>query len=778
MQAPEFLEDRYTRFELLGAGGMGVVYRAFDQTLRKDVAIKILPGQKLTPERAMRFQQEARTASRLQHPNLITILDFGISPTGEPFLVMDFAAGATLDSIIEDRGTIDARAALEIIDKICEGMKHAHANGVIHRDLKPSNVIVEPDEHSVKVVDFGIAKFTEESKGLTITPQGRLIGTPSYMSPEQIAGNEVDARSDIYSIGCILFHLLAGRPPFESDTSIEVLRSARTKRAPSVAEVNASVTIPQEVEELVAKSLLKDPSQRQSSVEVLQDELYAAMDAVEQLEREGTAGDGSKGLSELPVYSTSAPRRLKKYPRSLMIAALFGIGTLVPVAGIVYLIVASPAVSPTDPLSSKSAASIEVNTDISIRPSQHKAAIANKDKVSWNRHFMRKKQDGTFRYEALDSLTPEDLKQMGDEKVKVFSINFARTSAPMTDEVCQLISRIDVEQIDLSNPSVSDEGLKYIGRMNSLTKLELSNCNVSDRGITFLQNLKNIEILQLSKTKITDKALDVLKNFKHLRSLELFYTPVTDSGIAKLKELPLVEIGLMGCPDVTDKVLEPLAARGRLTHVNVSDTAISDRGLTCLRVCKDLDTLRVSDCKGVTDATVAFVADKIPNLHHLDISGTSATNKSIPAILRLKKLSDLEICALRFTDSDVAPLRSLTNVTKLDLSENPITDRTLRTLADMPSLKTICLNHCPGTTNDGASYLQSAHNVKFGKIVDVQLTASEEVERVGALLGKDEAYEGREDAGTSRDEAKSNRSKAGSNREDGDLTTGSKSNPE
>lgn len=754
MQAPEFLKDRYTQFELLGAGGMGVVYRAFDQTLQKDVAIKILPGQ-LTPERAMRFQQEARTASRLKHPNLITILDFGISPTGEPFLVMDYAAGATLDSIIKERGTIDLNSALAIVDQICEGIKHAHANSVIHRDLKPSNVIVESVERTVKVVDFGIAKFTEESKGLTITPQGRLIGTPQYMSPEQIAGAEVDARSDIYSIGCILFHLLAGRPPFESDTSIEVLRSARTKRAPSIHEVNPSISIPREVEELVAKSLLKEPSQRQSSVEVFQDELYAATDAVEQLEKERTARDGSKGSAELSINRGPSPRRK---PRPMMIA-LLGIGTLVPIAGFVYLIMTSPAVSPTDPLASKSAPAMEINTEISVRPSQHDADIANKSKVLWKQHFKRKMQDGTERYEALDSLTPEDLKQMGDEKLKVFSINFSRTSTPITDECCKLISRIDAEQLDLCTPTVTDEGLKYIGRMTNLKKLELSNCDVSDEGVTFLQNLKKMEIIQLSKTRISDNALDVLKTFKHLKGLELFSTPVTDGGIAKLKDLPIVEIGLMGCPRVTDKVLEPLAAHGKLTHVNLSETAITDRGLLCLRPCKNLDTLRISDCKGVTDATVSFVADKIPQLHYLDVSGTFVTKKSIPTILKLKHLSDLHVCALGFTDNDVAPFKSLATVTKLDLSENPITDRTLHTLADMPSLKTICLNRCPGTTNDGASYLQSAHSLKFGGIVEVLLTASEEVERVGALLGK---------GGEEPD----------ADREEGDLTTGSKSNPE
>lgn len=737
MQAPEFLKDRYTQFELLGTGGMGVVYRAFDQTLQKDVAIKILPGQKPTPERAMRFQQEARTASKLKHPNLITILDFGISPTGEPFLVMDFAAGVTLDSIIEERGTIDAGSALEIVYQICEGMKHAHANGVVHRDLKPSNVIVEPDECSVKVVDFGIAKLTDEGKGLTITPQGRLIGTPSYMSPEQIAGEEVDARSDIYSIGCILFHLLAGRPPFESDTSIEVLQSARTKKAPSIQEVNRSASLPREVEELVAKSLLKDPSQRQSSVEELQDELCDAMEALEQFEKQRTASDGSKGSLDSPLYR--GPRRKKNSPRALMIGAMFGIGTLVPVAAIIYMIMATPSVP--DSGNSKSSDAMQWNAKVALRPTDAQAIEADKekDKDPWKGHFKSKWQDGTERFEALDSLTIDDLKQMGDDKVKLFALNFAKTGTTLTLEHCRLISKINVEQLDLSNSAITDEDLQYIGEMTNLTKLEITSCaNISDEGVAYLRGLKNLDTIQLSKTRITDKSIDVLTPLKRLRSLELFNTQVTDDGIAKLKALPIVEIGLEGCPRITDNALKPLAAKGKLTHVNVSETNISDNGLICLRSCKNLNTLRAGECRNITDAAVTFVADNLPHLHYLDVSGTKVSKRSIPTMLRLKDLHDLHIGFLELTDEDVAPLTSLSRVTKLDLSGNRVTDKSLRTLADMPGLESICFNHCAGTTTNGASYFQSAHKVRFGKDVEVELTPSDGVEKFGDLIGREE----------------------------------------
>lgn len=734
MQAPEFLEDRYTQIELLGAGGMGVVYRAFDRTLQKDVAIKTLPGQKLTPEVAIRFQQEARTASKLKHTNLVTILDFGISPTGEPFLVMDFAAGVTLDSIIRERGTMDAGSALEIVNQICEGMKHAHANGIIHRDLKPSNVIVDISEHSVKVVDFGIAKMAEEGDGLILTPQGNLIGTPSYMSPEQIAGEVVDARSDIYSIGCILFHLLAGRPPFESDTSLEVLLSARTKRAPSIVEANPHVSIPHEVEELVAKSLSKDRLKRQPSVEALQDELGVAMDALEQFEKERTAGDGNDSRSGhdllTPATRPSIPRRLRRSPRAVLIGALLAFGVLIPVTAIIYMIMITPSVQMTTESFDDA---LQLNP-LAVRSSHRNAIEANKGKPDWEQHFNCRVQDGKLRYEALDSVTPDDLRKMADQKLKVFSLDLSRFAAPITVEWCQYISRIDVEQLDFSNSRVTDEGLEYVGKILNLTKLELTSCNISDKGVAFLRNLKKLETLQISKTKVTDKCLETVKCFKRLRRLELSNTPVTDSAIAKLKDLPLQEICILGCSRVTERVLEPLAKKGRLIHINASDTRITDAGLTCLRPCKGLYTLKLADCRGVSDAAVCFFAANFPRLHYLDISGTSATSKCFPDLVKLKELRDLHLCSLGLTDKDLVPLKSLKEVSKLNLSANRITDGGLKSLVDMPSLRRICLNHCDGITSSGAGYLQSAHQLKFGEGIDIEITSQEAVSRIGEIF--------------------------------------------
>lgn len=331
-------------------------------------------------------------------------------------------------------------------------------------------------------------------------------------------------------------------------------------------------------------------------------------------------------------------------------------------------------------------------------------------------------------------MTPDDLRKMADQNLKVFSLNFSRTAVPVTVECCQYISRIDVEQLDLSNSNVTDDGLEYVGKMPNLTKLELTNCNISDKGLAFLRNLKKLDTLQISKTRVSEKCMETVKCFKRLRSLEMFNTPVTDSSIAKLKDLPLQDIGILGCSRVTERVIEPLAARGRLTQVNASDTSITDAGLTCLRSCKGLNTLKLSDCTGVSDAAVAFFAANFPRLHYLDISGTSATSKCIPDVVKLKELRDLHLCGLGLTDKDLVPLKSLKEVSKLNLSANRITDGGLKSLADMPSLTRICLNHCDGITSSGAGYLQSAHQLKFGEGIDIEITSQEAVGQLGEMI--------------------------------------------
>ncbi|MBX9695077.1 MAG: serine/threonine protein kinase [Cyanobacteria bacterium] len=249
------LGSRYDKVERIAAGGMGVVFRAEDTILLRLVAIKVLLSNH-ADEHLVRFQQEARACSRLKHHNLISVLDFGVGPTGHPYLIMDFVDGKSLDRAIGEKGPLPLEMAIPIIKGICEGMEHAHQSSVIHRDLKPSNIMLATDKsgaESVKVLDFGIARLTDRrGTGKIITTEGAALGTPAYMSPEQISGSAVDHRSDIYSVGCVMFKTLTGRAPFRSSDSLVVMKQ-HLQAPPPLLKAASQKEFPPELERITEK---------------------------------------------------------------------------------------------------------------------------------------------------------------------------------------------------------------------------------------------------------------------------------------------------------------------------------------------------------------------------------------------------------------------------------------------------------------------------------------------------------------------------------------------
>ena len=205
--------SHYKILEHLGGGGMGIVYKAQDLKLDRDVALKFLPPEfTRDPDAKQRFMQEAKAASSLQHPNICTIHDIDQTEDGQIFIVMDLYEGETLKSKIE-RGPTSIDEAVEIALQMARGLAKAHEHGIVHRDIKPANVIVTRDG-LVKIIDFGLAKLTGRTM---LTKIGSTIGTAAYMSPEQARGEDVDQRTDIWSLGVVLYEMLTGRLPFRGD---------------------------------------------------------------------------------------------------------------------------------------------------------------------------------------------------------------------------------------------------------------------------------------------------------------------------------------------------------------------------------------------------------------------------------------------------------------------------------------------------------------------------------------------------------------------------------
>jgi eukaryotic-like serine/threonine-protein kinase len=250
------LVDRYELGQRLGTGGMATVVAGHDRVLDRPVAIKLL-GRDQPPDARARLLREARAAARLHHPNVVAVYDTG-EHDGQPFIVMEFVRGRTLADELRARGRLELEEAVGIALGILDGLAVAHAAGIVHRDVKPGNVLL-PDAGGVKLSDFGIAKALEDAAaGLTAT--GTVLGTPNYLAPELISGGTAGPGSDVYGVGCVLFELLTGRPPYSGESAVSIAYAHVHQPVPDVTELRPEV--PHDLATVVATAMAKDPAER------------------------------------------------------------------------------------------------------------------------------------------------------------------------------------------------------------------------------------------------------------------------------------------------------------------------------------------------------------------------------------------------------------------------------------------------------------------------------------------------------------------------------------
>ncbi len=271
------LDDRFQIDDVLGSGGMSVVYLATQIRVNRQVAIKTLKMQ-LDSKQVYRerFHREITLLCALSHPHIVTVYDCVFDEEQQPYVVMDYLRGRSLEALIKEEGTIDLDRFARIVVQVCSALEYAHKNGVIHRDLKPGNLVLMDDEMDfVKVVDFGLAKLNQENRKLT--QSGELWGSPPYLSPEQCIGKPEDARSDIYSLGCVMYEMLTGKDPFHDGTSIyELIQYHVNTPPPSMRSINPLLNLPNELESVIFKAMAKDPQDRYQTAQELSNAIVKA----------------------------------------------------------------------------------------------------------------------------------------------------------------------------------------------------------------------------------------------------------------------------------------------------------------------------------------------------------------------------------------------------------------------------------------------------------------------------------------------------------------------
>jgi serine/threonine-protein kinase len=306
------LDGRYEVLERLGAGGVGVVYRAKHAQLGRLVAIKVLQQHAATqPEWRRRFEREAKALSALAHPNIVTVTDSGLDD-GLPYLAMELLQGKTL-SELTDEGPLPPQRALDIARQLLRGLAFAHGKGIVHRDLKPANVFLQtlPDQADhVRLLDFGMAKFLEGSGSRSLvenlTRVGMICGTPSYMCPEQWRAEPVDARTDVYSAGVLLFELLAGRPPFAGESFQELMRAHLNDPIPSLADARPDLSIAPFFQPVVERAMAKKAVERYPDGA----SMLAALEATDAASRVAVARGGLGAVGRKPLSRAQRAREL------------------------------------------------------------------------------------------------------------------------------------------------------------------------------------------------------------------------------------------------------------------------------------------------------------------------------------------------------------------------------------------------------------------------------------------------------------------------------------
>jgi eukaryotic-like serine/threonine-protein kinase len=304
MENPEI--KRFGRYEIvaeLGRGAMGVVYKAQDPQINRLVAVKTvsLSGQEPDEEKEfrLRFNHEAQAAGRLHHPGIVAIFDVGESPeNGDPYIVLEYVAGESLNRILSREKKLPLDTALQLVEEVAEALDYAHAQGVIHRDIKPGNILINEDGHA-KIADFGIAKLNLAH----FTLPGKVLGTPAYMSPEQLSGEGLDGRSDLFSLGVILYAMVTGHSPFQGDSATTVCFKVANREPVEASALD--MTLPRELDEVISRAMAKNPEERyQRGAELAED-----VRQLQQMFKPGSTTTSLRAVAPLATPSTGTRNR-------------------------------------------------------------------------------------------------------------------------------------------------------------------------------------------------------------------------------------------------------------------------------------------------------------------------------------------------------------------------------------------------------------------------------------------------------------------------------------
>lgn len=616
--------DRYKVLGLLGKGGMGSVFQVKHLHLQSEFALKVLNKQ-ADDTSWRRFENEAKAASRLDHPNLIKVHDSGLLPDGQPFFIMELVKGDTLADIIKKNGNIPLLKTLKIFIQVGFALAYAHESGVIHRDLKPSNIMIAKGKDGsltaiVKVVDLGIAKLTgiDEFNQQTLTRTGEIFGSPLYMSPEQCIGVAVDHRTDLYSLGCSMYEALTGAPPMIGENALSTMMKHQMEKPLSLKDASMGRTFPAEVETLVAKLLEKDPDRRYSNAQLLTHDL---VQLEQMLSEKGSTDENASFTISRPAVITKSAAFFRSQTFVVMafsiVAYFLGFGTS-------KLFHMQPQALPVPPKAkpiNEHAITAPLPPPVQIPPNSMKDVVAISEISADGKSRLFKFPStavGDIRIGPRPMAEAKGRMSAGINEPVFFSPAAAYLQSPALlnrfapDDLTSLVLEDEVQNI----PNV----LAGVPRFKKLTYFKIS-MDIGDEALPFIDQLPNLEGLAISHTKMTGAGVAQLKRFPNLKNLYC-------SSIRDVRPL-----------------IERLPSASALVDLRIDDNHLSRMDLRAIAKHRKLHCLSIGGHSEVNDDALAELKP-LTNLEHLFAVSCPLTDKCLNTLQSFKKLRYIRLSGL------------------------------------------------------------------------------------------------------------------------------------
>ncbi|MDX2108159.1 MAG: protein kinase [Candidatus Melainabacteria bacterium] len=613
----EALKDRYEIVTELGQGGMSVVYKARDKTLDRLVALKTLSVKSLSERQLIQFQAEARALSGLKHKGIMEILDFGITRTGKPYMVLEYIEGIPLSKYIENVGPMPLILCFSIFCDLCEALSHAHNKGVLHRDIKPSNIILVSagkDGYSPKIIDFGLAVLGDTQTSTEVEIEA--AGSPPYMSPEQIEGKDLDQRSDVYSLGCTLFEALTGRIPYEGASALETMNMHKTAPLPVLGKVCDDPNINYPLQNCVHKAIAKKKNDR-----------YQFMIAFQKVldELKTQALESARLRKQVDKLEDRLTKPKKKLPVVWIVSALSSTVLLI----LAYFLVSSEY-------------SKKVKKEDSVQIEAQKFQDERTKESVTTIHDDLHRHDGSV-----------DVTQKSLDAIPISETNVTYRNGAVLDGNFSTLKRLKkLKKLTLSATGVKPENIEQISHLVTLEELYLpANEKIAQADFAPLAKLKNLKCLNLEGCNLNKDALLVISSMKSLEELNIrMEAGLNKEVMGNLQKLPnLVHLEIGGNPKMDLETKQAIGNFSKVKYLGLDGLLLDDdtaeiisknlkgieklnfthnlitlSGLEALLKAPSLQWINVNGCDQIlneeSEDSLAILSKKYQNVKIVDVS--------------------------------------------------------------------------------------------------------------------------------------------------------------